>query len=48
VHILARIARWNRWRGARVSTISFGAPPNARAFLYRLAMENRGSCRIIN
>ncbi|MDA0667937.1 MAG: hypothetical protein O3A50_09200 [Planctomycetota bacterium] len=47
LHILSRVARWNRWRGNRISTISFGAPPQARAFLYRLAMENRGACRII-
>lgn len=48
VRILARVARWNRWRNARISTISFGAPPRARAFLYRLAMENSGSCRILD
>lgn len=47
LRILSRVARWNRWRGNRISTISFGAPPQARAFLYRLAMENRGACRII-
>lgn len=48
VRILARVSRWNRWRNARISTISFGAPPQARAFLYRLAMENLGSCRILD
>ncbi|PCJ53481.1 MAG: hypothetical protein COA70_09305 [Planctomycetota bacterium] len=47
LRILARVSRWNRWRGNRISTISLGAPPSARAFLYRLAMENRGACRII-
>lgn len=48
VQILARVARWNRWRNVRISTISFGAPSRARAFLYRLAMENLGSCRILD
>jgi len=48
IRILARVDRWNRWRNARISTISFGAPPQARAFLYRLAMENLGSCRILD
>jgi len=47
LRILARVARWNRWRGNRISTISLGASPKERAFLYRLAMENRGACRII-
>ena len=47
LRILSRVARWNRWRGNRISTISFGAPPQARSFLFRLAMENRGACRII-
>ena len=47
LRILSRVARWNRWRGHRISTIAFGAPSGARAFLYRLAMENRGACRII-
>ncbi len=48
IPILARIARWNRWRRVRISTISFGAPPRDRYFLYRLAMENLGACRIID
>ena len=46
--ILARIARWNRWRQVRISTISFGAPPRARAFLFRLAHENAGAFRVID
>lgn len=46
--ILARVARWNRWRHVRVSTVSLAAPPKARDFLYRLAKENGGACRVIN
>jgi hypothetical protein len=46
--ILARVARWNRWRHVRISTVSFGAPPKARAFLYRLSRENGGACRVID
>lgn len=46
--ILARVARWNRWRGVRISTVSLGAMPEPRAFLYRLSRENGGACRVIN
>lgn len=46
--ILARVARWNRWRHVRISTISFGASPAARAFLYRLSAEHAGYCRVID
>jgi hypothetical protein len=46
--ILARVARWNRWRLMRISTISFGAPPHARAFLFRLAHEQGGAFRLID
>ncbi len=45
--IAARVARWNRWRNVRVNTISFGAPPEARDFLYRLASDHGGICRVI-
>jgi len=46
--ILARVAQWNRWRHVRISTISFGASPDARAFLYRLSAEHEGYCRVID
>lgn len=46
--ILARVARWNRWRHVRISTISFGASSGARAFLYRLSAEHEGYCRVID
>jgi len=46
--ILARVARWNRWRHVRISTISFGASATARAFLYRLSAEHEGYCRVID
>ena len=45
--IEARVRRWNRWRNVRVNTISFGAPPEARNFLYRLAQAHDGVCRVI-
>lgn len=46
--ILAAVARWNRWRSVRVSTISLGAPPPARSFLARLAAQNGGTCRVLD
>lgn len=46
--IRARVACWNRFRLVRINTISFGAPPAARNFLYHLARENDGICRVIN
>lgn len=45
--ILGQVARWNRWRHVRLSTISLGAPPAARALLYKLADQNGGVCRIL-
>jgi len=45
--IEARVRRWNRWRNVRVNTISFGAPPEARNFLYRLAQDHDGVCKVI-
>ena len=46
--ILARVARWNRFRMVRINTISLGADSVARDFLYQLAKQNDGICRIID
>lgn len=43
--LAARVARWNRWRRVRISTLAFGAPPDAARFLALLARENDGSFR---
>lgn len=47
IDILARVARYNRWRGVRVSAVSLRAPANAQAFLNRLARENLGVCKVL-
>jgi hypothetical protein len=47
LHILARVARYNRWQLVRISTVSLRAPRRAEAFLNRLAEENLGVCKIL-
>jgi len=47
VEILARVARYNRWRNVRLSTVGLRAPRRATAFLQRLASENLGTCQIL-
>jgi hypothetical protein len=47
IRILARVARYNRWLGVRISAVSLRAPGRAQAFLRRLAAENQGVCRIL-
>lgn len=46
--ILFEARRWNRWRNIRVNSISLGAPAPARNFLYRLAKDHDGVCRVID
>ncbi|TAH34575.1 MAG: VWA domain-containing protein [Planctomycetota bacterium] len=45
--ILNQVARWNRWRHVRVSTIALAAPLGARQFLYKLAAQHDGACRVL-
>jgi hypothetical protein len=47
IEILARVARYNRWRGVRVSAVALRAPAAAHAFLNRLAKENLGVCKVL-
>lgn len=43
-----KVARWNRWRGVRISTIGIGCTAQGKSFLWKLAKENRGHCVIID
>ncbi|MCP4093640.1 MAG: VWA domain-containing protein [Planctomycetes bacterium] len=47
IEILARVQRYNRWRGVRVSAVALRAPAKSHAFLNRLARENQGVCKVL-
>ncbi|MDP7062530.1 MAG: VWA domain-containing protein [Planctomycetota bacterium] len=47
IDILARVQRYNRWRGVRVSAVALRAPAKSHAFLNRLARENQGVCKVL-